>query len=517
MKLIDKLQSFENKCPRKTFILDDYDFVSGYTCFKKLWLDRNKPEEKENNFNSSVIFNSHEVKEAAKGLLDKKSATVEKDWDKKTMVLKTKEYLEDEEVKVIFNATFDFYGLVSTVDMLKKEPDGSLSFYTVKSTTKYKDEYGIECAYKYFVATNCNVKVKSNWFLYINNSYVRKGNLDIKSLFLAEDLTGPSTFNYYVIEGELLKMIEYLEVSDEQESNISMACEEPYECPFRKYCLSKLEKDNVFTLSGMFKKDKYALYDEGITSFKELYDAFGKNKIDLSKRCLSQIETALKIKDEVLDKGAIRSFLNTISYPIYHLDFETVQFAVPKWDGSKPWEQIPFQYSLHIEHEDGTIKHKEFLAKAGKDPRRELAERLCEDIPMGSFSVAYNMTFEKTRLKELAELFPDLKDHLMNIYNNMHDLMVPFKELDIYLDEMKGSYSIKHVLPAMCPGDPELDYHALSEVHNGTEAQSAFLSLKDKAPKKAETTRTNLLKYCELDTLAMVKVLDALRKKVGIK
>ena len=173
--------------------------------------------------------------------------------------------------------------------------------------------------------------------------------------------------------------------------------------------------------------------------------------------------------------------------------------------------QIPFQYSLHIQKEQGgELEHREHLGIAGTDTRRALAEQLCRDIPKDVCSLAYNMKFEKMVIKQLAEQYPDLAEHLMNIHDNMQDLMIPFKEKYYYSEALEGSYSIKYVLPALCPGDPELDYHNLEGIHNGGEAMAAFPDIPNHTPEEQETIRKNLLAYCGLDTLAMVKVLEKL-------
>lgn len=209
--------------------------------------------------------------------------------------------------------------------------------------------------------------------------------------------------------------------------------------------------------------------------------------------------------------------MTTLYYPIYHLDFETFQQAVPEYIGCHPYEQIPFQYSLHIEYEDGRLEHSEFLAKEGEDPRRSLAEQLVKDIPMGVCSTAYNMAFEKSVLKHLAEEFPDLSGQLMDIHDNMCDLMVPFQKQYYYSKAMQGSYSIKYVLPALWPGDPELDYHNLEGVHNGAEASVSYADMVNHTPEEIAEMRENLLKYCDLDTYAMVKVLNRLKEIADMK
>ena len=212
-----------------------------------------------------------------------------------------------------------------------------------------------------------------------------------------------------------------------------------------------------------------------------------------------------------IHEDGIKEFLDTLTYPLYFLDFETFMPAIPLYDDSKPYEQIPFQYSLHyIESESGELKHKEYLAYPGLDPMRELAEKLCEDIPLDVCTMAYNMGFEKGRIKGLAALYPDLADHLMNIHDNIVDLMIPFQKKHYYCREMQGAYSIKYVLPALFPDDPALDYHNLEGVHHGGEAMDTFARMAYMDPDELEKWRGYLLKYCELDTFAMVKIWEKL-------
>ena len=210
--------------------------------------------------------------------------------------------------------------------------------------------------------------------------------------------------------------------------------------------------------------------------------------------------------------------MSTLSYPLYFLDFETYQQSIPEYDDIAPYMQIPFQYSLHyIENKNGELKHKEFLSEGGIDPRRILAERLVKDIPLNVCIVAYNMSFEKNVIKYLAGLYPDLSSHLMNIHDNIKDLMIPFKNRDYYTKDMHGSYSIKYVLPALFPGDPSLDYHNLEMVHNGSEASNTFNNLDKYSLEELKEVRKNMLKYCELDTYAMVKIYNKLNKIIEEK
>ena len=186
---------------------------------------------------------------------------------------------------------------------------------------------------------------------------------------------------------------------------------------------------------------------------------------------------------------------------------------IPLYDHVHPYEQIPFQYSLHyLLDEDSELKHTEFLAQSGIDPRRELAESLVKNIPLNVCTLAYNMQFEKGVIKKLAGLYPDLKSHLMNIHNNIKDLIVPFDKRYYYSKNMHGSSSIKHVLPALFPDNPELDYHNLDLIQNGSDAMHSFRDLENMTPSEQEYTRERLLRYCELDTYAMVKIYKKIKE-----
>jgi hypothetical protein len=214
-----------------------------------------------------------------------------------------------------------------------------------------------------------------------------------------------------------------------------------------------------------------------------------------------------------IDIENIKSFLQNLTYPIYHLDFETYQQAIPQYKGLKPFEQIPFQYSLHIEYEDGTLEHKEYLAQDGIDSRCELALRLCGDIPNNVTVLAYNMSFEKGVINRLANSFPAFGKHLLAINENMQDLMIPFQKKWYVTPSMNGSYSIKYVLPSLVP-EFEKAYKELDVVQNGSQAMNAFANMSKLSDIEKQKMKNSLLEYCKLDTLAMVKILEKLK---GIK
>ena len=479
-------------------------YCKGVQCPKILWMDRNKPEEAESTSSEAVLANGNRVGELARSYYGK-YALVEYSHDKEAMMRQTKE-LMSAGAENIAEASFIYDGLYCAVDILHRDDDG-WDIVEVKSSTSVSDIYIDDMAFQYFVIKKCGVNVKKILNMHIDNSYVFHEKLDINALFMVEDYTDICKAKYSEVEENIRQIREYVGVKEEPAKDIDMCCEAPYECAYKSYCWKHIPEQSVFDIRRLNAKTKYEYYKQGIITFEDIVNIRPK----ISATQMRQVETGYYHSPDYINKDAIKSFLDTLSYPIYHLDFETFQPAVPEWEGCSPYNQIPFQYSLHIEYEDGTLDHREFLAKEGTDPRRALTESLCRDIPYGVCGLAYNMSFEKRVLADLANAFPDLEDHLLDIRENMHDLMIPFQKQYYYTEAMQGSYSIKYVLPALCPGDPELDYHNLDQVHNGSEASAAFLMMTEHTPEEIVELRANLLKYCGLDTYAMVKVLGKLK------
>jgi len=309
------------------------------------------------------------------------------------------------------------------------------------------------------------------------------------------------------VAGHISEITAAAEQTTEPDIVIGSLCDKPYECGYKGWCFGHLPKNNVFEIGwGVRGSKKDEAYGAGLVSFEDVLSA----DIGLSEKQIRQITTAAQNMPPHIDKTSILDFLSTVRYPLYHLDFETYQQAIPEWDNISPYSQIPFQYSLHIQAAPrGAAAHQEFLAKEGVDSRRSFAERLCADIPKNACIIAYYMGFEKGQIKRLAALFPDLSDHLMSLHDNMMNLAIPFQSGAYYCKKMGGSYSIKAVLPALCPDDPELDYNALN-IRNGSEAMNAYAELANKPPEEIEKIRAALLAYCRLDTLAMVRILEKL-------
>lgn len=485
-----------------------------WQCPKIAWLRKYKPDEiTVDGKLQERMTNGNIVGDLAMGLFGdfvEVTAYNGEKIDLSKMIENTKAEM-DKGTPVICEASFDFNGLYCAVDILKKDGNG-WAIYEVKSSThEDKQVYAADVAYQKYVLENCGVNVTGTYLICINNEYVFDGTLDIHQLFKIADISEGVFFESANIKTNLNVAELILKSEDEPPIDLSTACNNPYRCSFWSYCSRHVPSPSVFDLYGTalhFDK-KINFYKQGKIKYEDIItDKNIKNSI-----LIRQMSYHLEDKGTYVDKAGVGEFLSTLSYPLYFLDFETVQPIIPEYIGTKPYSQIPFQYSLHyIEKEGGELKHKEFLAESGTDPRRALAERLCEDIPMNVCVIAYYKSFECGRIKELAEFFPDLADHLLNIESNIKDLLVPFQKGYYYNKDMGGSFSIKSVLPAIFPDDPELNYKNLEQIHNGGEAMSIFPKIKDMPKEEQETTRKNLLKYCELDTYAMVKIWEELRR-----
>lgn len=483
-----------------------------WQCPKIAWLRKYKPDEIKTNENIEERMRiGNVIGDLAMGIFGDHVEVTAYDGEKidlSKMIENTKAEMA-KGTPVICEASFDFNGLYCAVDILKKDGDG-WAIYEVKSSThEDKQVYAADVAYQKYVLENCGVNVTGTYLICINNEYVFDGTLDIHELFKIADISEGVFFESANIRTNLNVAELILKSEDEPPIDLSTACNNPYRCSFWKYCSKHIPSPSVFDLYKLPFKKKIDYYKKGIFRYEDLIN---DSKITNEKQ-IRQMTFHLKEQGTHIDKAGISEFLDTLSYPIYFLDFETIQPVIPEFIGTKPYAQIPFQYSLHyIEKEDGELKHKEFLAESGTDPRRALAESLCEDIPMNVCVTAYNKGFECTRIKELAETYPDLADHLLNIESNIKDLLVPFQSGYYYNKDMGGSFSIKSVLPAIFPDDPELNYKNLDQIHNGGEAMSIFPKIKDMPKEEQETTRKNLLKYCELDTYAMVKIWEELKR-----
>ena len=496
----------------KNLYLSKSKYCKCVQCEKILWLKKYKPEVAVESEKDAVFENGNKVGQLAKGLFGKYE-DVEYNENLNIMIEKTNELLKNKP-NIITEASFNYNNNFCSVDILKNDVDG-VEIYEVKSSTKIHATFLEDVSYQYYVLDSLGLNVKKACLIYINNTdYIRGEELELDKLFKVEDLTNIAISKKTEIETNIKEFNNFMEEhnkDNEPNIDIGIKCTEPYMCDFWKYCTRNLPKTNVFDIGGMHKTKKFEKYYEGKISFEDLQFE------ELNPKYLEQINFELNNLKPKIDKEAIKEILDSLKYPLYFLDYETYQTAIPEIVGTKAYQQLPFQYSLHIIREEGApVEHKEFLAEIDdKDFIKHFAESLIKDISENGSVIIYSKSFEPARNREIARMYPDLKDELERINSNMVDFMEPFQQRKYYMKEMYGSASIKAVLPALYPDDFELDYHNLPVVHNGGEASKAFLSLKGKSDEEQKNIRHGLLVYCELDTFAMVKIFEKFNEIIG--
>ena len=482
------------------FYISKSKYCLALQCQKINWLTKYRPEYRQTDqATEERMITGNKVGDLAMGLFgDFVEVTRYKEEDKidiSAMIEATRVELA-RGTENICEASFSYNGAYCAVDILRKEGDG-YAIYEVKSSSSVKEVYLADISYQKYVLEGCGIKVTGLYLVHINPDYVFDGEYKIDELFTIVNVWDEAIALSHLVVPTLTVAEKIMASEEEPDIDLSMGCHKPYPCPFFGYCTRGLPSPSVFDLYSLNFDKKLDYYYAGKSDFASLATS-PKIKNDKQRR---QIDFALNDRGVYVDKPQLTAFLDNIHYPLYFLDFETIMPALPMYVGTKPNQHITFQYSLHyIESEGGELRHLEFLGEPEVDPRRALAEALTESIPEGACVTVYNM----------AKEFPDLAPRLREIASNIVDLLDPFQKGYYYKREIGGSFSIKSVLPSICKDVPELDYHALDEVHNDTEAMTTFPAMAHMTKEERARTRKNLLAYCKLDTLAMVKVWEEL-------
>jgi hypothetical protein len=489
-----ELSDYDNQLI-ETPLINKSKYMRGQQCPKFLWLyNRNKLPEP--TLTATHRFNQgHNLEGYVKQLfptgIDLKDIR-----DIDDNFAKTKQLIKDG--KTIFEAGIKAEHLYLKADILEPDGDG-WNLYEIKASTKVKPEHYSDLAFQKHVCIKAGLKVNKCFVIYLNKEYVKNGEIKPEELITKKDVT-KKVDSIRNIEENIRKYLKIIQSVEEPEAKKSKNCTSPYECPIKKECWSDLPEHNVFELSS---KTAWELFDiGGVIEIKDIPPDFVLNPKD------RVIFNACNENKTQISKDNIKYFMDSLNYPLYYLDFETFDTAVPIYDRSKPYQKIPFQYSLHIQNEDGKTDHLEFLNEDNTDPRPKLLKSLENQIGKDGNVVVYNKTFEIERLKALKEDFSEHRDWLENVINRIIDLASPFKDFDFYDPLQEGSLSLKKVLPAVTGKD----YSDL-EINNGEDASILyFYSHIEPRFVKKEEIRENLLKYCCLDTEGMVFIVEKLAK-----
>ena len=411
---------------------------------------------------------------------------------------KTQELLNDDQVNTIFQAAFSANDVEVFVDVLTRAGD-HWDVIEIKAATSVKDHFIDDVSIQAKTALDAGLPINRIKLMHVNNQFVYQGDKNYNGLFIQEDITEQVKAHWSVVPKNV-DASKHIVNGPEPEQHITGHCKKPNLCEYRQYCESQ-ESDYPVGLLPRGGKVITTLLANGITDIRDIpYDML---KSDNHIRVRN---VTIEGKPEQLPEAV--EILNELDYPRYYLDFESIQFAIPIWADTQPYWQLPFQWSCHIETSDGKLDHEEFLDVSGNDPRREFAEALIQTCQEEGPIIVYNQAFEKTVIKKLAEEFPDLSSSLLALNERIFDLLKVTQKF-YYHPDMRGSWSIKKVLPCLVP---ELSYSDLGDVQDGTQAQQSYLDIigdMRSSDGKAKLTQ-DLLDYCELDTQAMVEIVKSM-------
>lgn len=435
-------------------------FMMGCQCEKRLWLHKFKPDLRDalDEAQQTIFQNGTNVGKLAEQLFPGGVDARPKDpYSYPQSVADTARYICEGNT-IIYEAAFQYEGLLCALDILVKK-DGKWFGYEVKGSTKPKEQFIQDVAFQYYVITNAGLELEDISLTLLNTQYKRKGELDVHQLFYFFSVKQQveAFQNTIALKAEGLKAL--LKQKVVPQLTIGNHCSKPYLCDFYGHC------------------------SEGIVQEEPDYG------------------------DAYINKKAIEGFLDVIEYPLYYMDFETWSSSIPEFDGHWAFRQNCFQYSVHVQRAPGSEpEHYYYLAEGVESQSLEFLEQLLSVLGDKGTVLAYNKTFEKTRLNELKREHPQYEEKVNAVLERLMDLMSQFWS-HYRLPEMEGSRSIKYVLPALVP---ELSYDNL-EIGNGGDASSAFYNLQfETDAEKKQATRSSLLEYCGLDTFAMVKIMEKL-------
>ncbi|OYU95792.1 MAG: hypothetical protein CFE21_11685 [Bacteroidetes bacterium B1(2017)] len=454
-------------------LLSKTTYLYGMQCHKRFYLNRYhknlaNPEEEQ----AQAIFQTGtDVGLLAQHLFPGGiNAQGEDKWHGEASVKRTQEYLKTH--SIIYEAAFLFNGVICAVDILVRNGNAFYA-YEVKSTNSVKEQHIEDAALQYYVLSNCGLNLQDFSILHFNKEYVRVGEIDIAQLFTASSVMAVVEAKQAFIPKNIADFKKLMYLKNIPIVEMGPQCNKPYACNFSDYCSSLIASQ----------------YNSAI----------------------EEVETRIENRETRINRKEWESFTAGFEYPLFFFDFETIMYAVPEFNFSRPYQQIPFQYSLHILLQPhAKLLHTSYLGNGVADPRPDLLEQMIRELGTSGSIITWNMSFEKGILAKLAIDFPEYQEELLAIHNRIVDLMTPFRPSQAIVQSaaFNGSYSIKNILPVLVP---ELSYTSLNIQEGGT-ASFRYGQMGAMGEEEREQTRADLLEYCCLDTLAMVRIWEAIEK-----
>jgi predicted RecB family nuclease len=477
-------------------------FVAGCQCLKRLYWQVHQPElaAQPDAASEAIMQQGHDVGMLARRLFPG-GIEVDCSGGLGEAIRATRELVANREVPAIFEAVFEHQNVLVKVDILHRRRDGRWRLIEVKSTSYVKDHHYEDVAIQYRVVSRSGLDVATACAGHINRNYIFPGGeIDPRRFFRIRNLTRRVQRLQPKLTFQLRSEFTVLGMPKAPDVKPGKQCTDPVVCEFYDRCNPQLPDDHISFIPRIHASAMEELEEMGVESIRDVPDDFDLTEIQ--RRAATCVQTG-----EAWYSPELRDVLSELAYPLYFADFETVNRAIPRFAGMRPYDQLPFQWSVHVLRKPGTeLEHHEFLATDASDPRREFISSLCHALGESGSIVVYS-SFESQRLSDLTAWSPEYADRISAIQGRLFDLLPVVRE-HVYHPAFAGSYSIKSVLPALVP---DMTYDGM-EVADGQDAGLAWESLIRVSLDQAERDRIRkaLLEYCGQDTLAMVKLLDKL-------
>ena len=474
-------------------------------CPKRLWLEVHRPELREDSSATEASFQiGFQVGDIAQRLYDPEGlgAVIDVATEGFDAAFKRSAELLKSARQPIFEAGISAGGAMAFADVMlpAKENDTTVwRMVEVKAAASVKDYHRDDVAVQAFVAKTAGVPLQSIALAHIDSSWTYPGDGDYRGLLKENDLTAEAFARTDEVKSWIAEAQTVVALPSEPEIETGTQCEAPYPCGFYDYCSRNEPKAEfpVYWLPRIGSAKVLDLAAQGVTDINDVSD-------DLLNAKQQRVKDHTLAGTVFFDAEGAAADLAIHSLPAYFLDFETIQFAVPIWKGTLPYQQNTFQFSLHTLSASGQLDHTEFLDISGNDPSESFAQTLIAVCGTSGPVYVYSAAFETSRMSELATRYPQFSDALLAINARVVDLL-PIARERYYHPSQQGSWSIKKVLPAVVP---ELRYDALDGVQDGGGAMEAFLEAihPDTSVERKTQIEQQLLAYCKLDTYAMVRL-----------
>lgn len=489
--------------------LSKSQYVKGRRCPKRLWLYNHHRElaTPPSPFQKGILEQGQEVGELARERFPGGELIDEDHTAPEEALAHTRRAIESGQT-TLYEAAFVFENVLVRADILVKNAEDTWDLYEVKSGTNRdepKKEYLLDLAVQKYVLQGAALPVGKTHLVRLNRHYRRKGKLDLTQLFDVKEMDVQIRRELQLVPAYLKELQEILGGNEPPASNIGSVCKNPYVCEFKAHCWKDLPENSIHYLTHIRDSLRHDLLHQDIHTIAEIPE-----DMLTDARQIRQWECEVHEKEAEPDIENIAQHLFQLHYPIYFLDFETSGYAIPAFESTRPYQKLPFQFSLHVQPSPfAHCEHHEFLCDERKDPRLDAIRALLSRIGKTGSVVVYHASFEGPVLRELAKDFPEHADGLFSIASRLWDLEHPFAQRWICRAEFRGKSSIKYVLPGMIPG---FSYKDL-EIKSGDLAMQAYQDLisEKTTPTEKARLRAALLAYCERDSHAMVRILECLQ------